>query len=208
MNQPSYSQRWRSLALPYAALRVSGQGTEFLGFLVLARVLEPSGFGEVSIAFLICRYAGMVGDWGAITRGSRDVAAAGRHGSTRAFVNHRTKMSLLMIVVVAAGMAVAGYAELIPCCGVIAALGLNRDWIALGREQGPRAATPPALQGVVLLALALVASTPGSGAIAIGAAYGSAALLSIALNRIPDEPGAAAGRSPRRGSCWRASPSR
>ena len=193
---PTYSQRWRSLAAPYATLRVSGQATEFLGFLVLARVLEPSGFGEVSIAFLICRYAGLIGDWGAITRGSRDVAAAGRHGSTRVYVRHRTMVTLLMVAVVATAMAVAGYAELIPCCGVIATLGLNRDWIALGREQGPRAAAPPALQGVVLLALSFFASTTGGGAIAIGTAYASAAILSMAINRIPDEPGAPSHRSP------------
>jgi len=182
-----YFERWRSVAVPYTALRVGGQASEFLGFLILARRLEPSGFGQLSIAFLVCRYAGLIGDWGALTRGSRDVAASGRHGSPAAFVRHRTLVTVVMTLVAAGGFVATGWSQLVPTVAVILGLGLSRDWVALGREQGPRAATPAAVQGGVLLVASLAATSPASGAIAVGLGYGAAAITSIGLNPVSRE---------------------
>ncbi len=191
-----YLQRWRSIALPYTALRVAGQSSEFLGFLILARRLEPTGFGQLSIVFLVCRYAGLVGDWGALTRGSRDVAAADGYGSTSAFIRHRSRVSVAMAVVTAGGLALAGWPELLPTVAVIFGLGLSRDWVALGREQGPRAAIPAAVQGTVLLVVSLTATTPGGGAIAVGLGYAAAAVTSVSLNRVRAGPTATPTKAP------------
>ncbi|MBI2704065.1 MAG: polysaccharide biosynthesis C-terminal domain-containing protein [Actinobacteria bacterium] len=196
MPGPGYTRRWRTTTVPYTILRITGQATEFVGFIILARRLEPSGFGELSIAFLICRYAGVIGDWGALTRGSRDVAAGGLHGSVRAFIRHRMTVTLTAATAVVIGMVLTGYPRLIPTVAVTLALGLSRDFIALGQEKGPRAAAPAALQGGLLASVSLLVWTVGGGAIAIGLGYGAAAGLSIALNRIPPEPAGLSGRAP------------
>ena len=51
-----------------------GQATEFVGWVVLARQLGATEFGGLSVAMLICRYGGIIRDWGASIRGVCDVA--------------------------------------------------------------------------------------------------------------------------------------
>src|SRR4029079_19517457 len=80
----------RAVAVPMALLRLGGQAAEFVGWAILARRLGTSAFGDVAIAFLLARYAGLVADWGASFRGARDVAARGRHGSVHAYVRKRS----------------------------------------------------------------------------------------------------------------------
>jgi len=179
--------RWRGVAVPYTLLRLGGQAAEFLGWVVLARGLGASAFGELSIAFLACRYAGIVADWGATMRGPRDVAAEGRQGSVRAYVRTRTALALSLAAVAIAVMVLAGRPRLAPVAAVVGALGLSRDWIALGQQRGARAAVPIAVQGAVLLLAAAAARTAGAGAVAVATGYGAAAVVSVALNRVPDD---------------------
>ncbi|MEY2448938.1 MAG: hypothetical protein QOH79_2414 [Acidimicrobiaceae bacterium] len=166
-----------------ALLRLTGQAFEFAGWALLARRLGTSAFGDLAVAFLLARYAGLIADWGASFRGARDVAAAGRHGSVAAFVQKRRRTAIVLsvaAVVVAVGLHRPGLA---PMALVVLSLGLSRDWIAVGREQGARAGAPIALQGIVILGLSLAASTSTSGALAVGIGYAVAALASILLNR-------------------------
>jgi O-antigen/teichoic acid export membrane protein len=179
------SRRWRSLALNYSALRLSGQALEFLGFLLLARGLDPATFGRLAIAFLICRYGGIIGDWGALSRGSRDVAAAGRHGSVAALVHRRQSVTLPLAVAVTMTAVASGNATLVPVVGVTLGIGLSRDWIALGTERGIRAGVPSALQGGLIALGGAVAATELAGAVAVGGAYAAAMATSLVLNRRP-----------------------
>lgn len=188
-----YTRRLSRVAGPYSILRVAGQVAEFIGFLVLARRLEPTSFGILSIAFLVCRYAGVIGDWGALTRGSRDVAAEGLHGSIHSYVRHRNLVSSGMALLVAIGMVASGHQSLLPMVVVVLTLGLSRDWIALGRETGVRAALPGFVQGAVLVAASLFVTTLDGAAVAIALAYGGALILSIARNRLPADDGSGSG---------------
>lgn len=169
-------------------LRLGGQGLEFVAWIVFARRLGSSAFGDLVVPFLIARYAGLFADWGASFRGARDVAAEGRHGSIGRFVRRRTQASLglgasgvlLALAVHRPGLA--------PMVLVVLGLGLSRDWIALGREQGARAGMPAMLQGLVILVCSLWASTTTQSIAAVGAGYGLAAVVSVLLNPVGEEP--------------------
>lgn len=180
--------RLRSVAVPLTALRIFGQGTEFAGWVLFARALGTSHFGVLSIAFLACRYAGLVADWGASFRGPRDVAA-GWNTTVRRLVGTRARLAVVLSLAAVAVCVAAGYPELAPIAAVTLNLGLVRDWIALGRAQGVRAGIPSALQGALVLAGALLVTSIGAAAIGVGAAYGVAALGSIALNPLPHGSG-------------------
>ncbi len=189
MGAPSLGQRWRSVAVPLAALRLTGQAAEFAGWVVLARRLGSGTFGEVSVAFLLARYAGLVADWGASFRGARDVAAAGRHGSVRGYVRKRTCASVVLTLAAGIVALTTHRPALAPLIVVVLSLGLSRDWIAMGRERGARAGIPLALQGAVLLAGCLVATTALGAAISVALGYGTAAVASILLNPLgPSSP--------------------
>lgn len=190
--------RWRAVAVPYTALRLGGQAAEFLGWVILARRLGATAFGELSIAFLACRYAGIVADWGATMRGPRDVAADGRQGSVRVYVRTRTALALGLAAVAAGTLVLLDRPELVPVTAVVLALGLSRDWIALGREAGARAAAPIAVQGALLALASWGFPDVAGGAAAVAAGYGAAAVLSIALNRVPHD----LGRGARRIDAW------
>ena len=56
MEPPSLGQRWRSVAVPMAFLRLGGQALEFLGWIIFARKLGTSGYGTLAVAFLVARY--------------------------------------------------------------------------------------------------------------------------------------------------------
>lgn len=180
--------RLRAIAAPLTALRIVGQGTEFVGWVLFARVLGTSSFGDLSIVFLACRYAGLVADWGAAFRGPRDVAA-GWNTTVRRMVVTRTRIALLLSLGAVAACFALGEPKLAPVAAVTLNLGLVRDWIALGRARGARAGLPSALQGGVLLLGALVATSVGAAAVAVGVAYGVAAFFSIALNPLPHGEG-------------------
>jgi O-antigen/teichoic acid export membrane protein len=180
-------QRVRSVTIPYVTLRSIGQGVEFIGWLVLARRLDPAGLGELTVAFLLCRYAGLVADWGAIGRGARDVSAEGRHGSIRAYLRLRTSIAVALSGLGLVLFAVTGHIALAPLVVVVPAIGMSRDWIGLGRERGVRAGVSQATQGLVFVGVSVLASTPAEGAIVVAVAYGLGLVVSIAVNRAPED---------------------
>ncbi len=184
----SLSKRWRATTVPFFLLRASGQAAEFAGWIVLARRLGTSGFGELSVAFLLCRYGGLVADFGVSVRGVRDVA--GGHGGAhiRSLVRVRTRVTALLAITYCALVAATGHVEFVPLVTVLMALGLNRDWLALGRERGGRAALPSAVQGLALFAGALAFPLDRPAA-APAFAYLAALVLSLVLNRLPADDG-------------------
>lgn len=180
-------QRLRSVTVPYVGLRAIGQAIEFVGWVLLARRLAPAGLGQLAVAFLLFRYAGLVADWGAIGRGARDVASKGRHGAVSGFVRFRTRLSLTLGAAAALSAIVTNHADVAPVAVLVLSIGMNRDWIALGKERGVRAGAPIVLQGVVIAAGAVVASTTSEGAFVVAAGYGASLVVSIALNRLSVE---------------------
>ena len=87
------------------------------------------------------------------------------------------------VVYVVATLAL-GYRDLTPLVVMAVGIGLNRDWIALGNEKGARSAAPAAVQGILLVTLALFASS-ASPSFAPAVAYGAGLVLSIILNPLP-----------------------
>ncbi|MFN8036518.1 MAG: polysaccharide biosynthesis C-terminal domain-containing protein [Acidimicrobiia bacterium] len=80
-----------------------------------------------------------------------------------------------------------GYGRLAPLALVVVGLGLNRDWLALGRAQGVRAGLPTVVQGAVIALGAAFVASDGGAAWVIGWGYALAAILSVLANR--PEPG-------------------
>jgi O-antigen/teichoic acid export membrane protein len=176
---------WRRVGLPFTVLRVAGQGAEFVGFVVLARRLGAADFGRLSVAFLLCRYAGLVADWGASVRGVRDVAAGDRPEAIHALARRRFLVTLVLgstYLVVTAGL---GRWALAPLVVTIAARGLNRDWLALGRERGARAGLPATVQGLAVMGGALLVHTSRWAAVPIAVGYGAAVVISRLSNPLP-----------------------
>jgi O-antigen/teichoic acid export membrane protein len=189
-------RRLHTFASGYTSARVAGQACEFLGFLLLARRLGASAFGQIAVPFLICRYAGLIADWGANLRGARDVARNASPWAIRSFVQHRYLASAVLTATYLAGCALSGHLDVAPLGAAIVARGVNRDWLALGHERAFRSALPSLLQGLFLIPGALlVAGIPG-GALAIAVAYGAGAVTSVALNPLPAVTGRSRERVP------------
>ncbi|MFN8039396.1 MAG: polysaccharide biosynthesis C-terminal domain-containing protein [Acidimicrobiales bacterium] len=173
------------MAGPLLGLRGMGQLLEFLGWIVIARRLGASVFGELAIAFLIARYAGLVADWGASVRGVRDAARDDDSLSTsRALIRRRTWLTAVLTASYVVGAVLVGRADLAPVALVIVALGMSRDWLALGRQQAVRAAIPACVQGALLAATSVLAGGDLL-ALPVGLGYGAAAVTSLSLNRLP-----------------------
>jgi O-antigen/teichoic acid export membrane protein len=189
MSAPSIGQRWRSTTVPYFVLRGIGQGTEFVGWVLLARRLGAHDFGVLIVAVLICRYGGLLADWGASIRGVRDVAEGRHPAAIRALDRRRIRATAGLSVGYVVGAIAAGHPRLTPLVVVLMGIGLNRDWISLGREKGARSGFPAAVQGLVMMGAALLSST-SQPALAPTLAYACGLALSIVLNRLPPaEPG-------------------
>lgn len=181
-------RRWRATTVPYLLLRGGGQAAEFVGWLILARRLGSASFGELSVGVLVCRYGGLIADWGASIGGVRDVAG-GRHPTSMRRLNRRRSLTTIgLSAVYVSATLLLGMPRLAPLVFMLIGIGLNRDWIALGREQGRRSAAPAALQGLLLAGLALV-STSATLAVAVAVSYGAGLALSIALNPLPRAAG-------------------
>ena len=181
-----HSARWRRVGAPLLGTRLSGQALEFVGFVILARRLAPADFGRLSVAFLLARYSGLFADWGASIRGVRDVARDDDPSAIHALVRRRELVTFVLVPVYVAGAVLAGRATLAPLATVVAARGLGRDWLALGREKPLRAGLPAMVQGVALVVGAPFAKAPGAAADVVAAAYAGALLLSILINRLPE----------------------
>jgi O-antigen/teichoic acid export membrane protein len=175
---------FKGVVAPLALLRAAGQALEFIGFIVLARRLGTTEFGALSVGFLVCRYLGLVADWGATLKGTRDVAAGNGHDDIHALVRRRETVSAALALAYIAVVLTLGFAALVPLIACIAGRGLNRDWLALGREQGTRAGITSLVQGSVLVVGVLFVGSLLGASLIIGTAYGMSALVSISLNRL------------------------
>ena len=186
MTEPQHRRplvrRVGGVAVPYAFLRVAGQGTEFLAFVVLARELGAADLGRLWTALLVARYLGLAADWGANIGGARTVAR-GDWPAVRGLVRRRQIAAPLLFLLY---VAVTGALEpwLWPVGVVVLTRGMNRDWVALGEERGARSAVPSVVQGVCLLVAALAVGDRGDAAIAVAAGYGAALVASLVLNRV------------------------
>ncbi len=151
---------------------------------MLARRLGTQDFGVLSVAFLVCRYSGLIADWGASLKGTRDVAAGNGHDDIHALVRRREIVSAGLAVAYVAAVVVLGHPGLVPLIACIAGRGLNRDWLALGREQGTRAGITSFAQGALLAVGVLFVGSLFGASLVIGIAYAVGALLSVLLNRL------------------------
>ena len=183
------TSRWRRIAVPLTLLRLAGQGSEFVAWAVIARRLGASAFGTLAVAFLVARYAGLVGDWGAVFRGARDVAAEHTR-KVSGLIRVRAWAGAGLAVVYVGGALVAGHGEFALLAIVILGYAWSRDWVALGREQGVRAALPVAVRGALVLAGSVTVDTPEGAALVVALGYGVGTGLSWYLNPHPrEEPG-------------------
>jgi len=188
MTERSLGSRWRATTVPYLVLRGSGQAAEFLGWVILARRLGTSVFGDLSVAVLICRYGGLVADFGASIRGVRDVAEGRGTAAIRALIRRRTQLSFVLGGIYVIGCLLLGSTSYLGLVVMLLGIGMNRDWIALGLERGGRSGAPVAVQGILLVLVATVAPVH-LPALAPAVAYGVALALSLAVNRVPQIPG-------------------
>ena len=187
MAQSKFAQRILRTSAPLVGLRAAGQGAEFVAWVVLARRLAPHAFGELSVGFLACRYAGLVADWGASIRGSRDVARTTIGEIPIGLVRRRRAASIALTAVFVLVTLGTRRAYLLPLIGVLLNRGLNRDWMALGRERGFRAGLPSLALGIGALVGSLLSQSQLGAAVAIGVGYAGGLVVSLALNRM-DKP--------------------
>jgi O-antigen/teichoic acid export membrane protein len=190
---------WQERRLLVVALRLLGQVLEFLAWVVLARRLPAEVLGELTVAFLACRYGGLLADWGARYSGMRHVAAGLPLAGLRPLLRRRRHLSAVLGVVFLIWALGTGTAVLLPLLAVLLQQGLNRDWISLGQRRMFVAGFPALLQGgVLLLLVAVLPAHPFPIALALGVAYATALVVSLRVNPSPSaEPGpTAAARVP------------
>jgi O-antigen/teichoic acid export membrane protein len=185
--QRSIARRWSSTTAPYLLLRGGGQAAEFLGWVVLARRLGTDVFGTLTVAVLVCRYGGVVADWGASIRGVREIAERRSPGGIRALDRRRRQSTAVLAGLYLLAITLLGNRSLLGLVTILISIGLNRDWVALGLERGGRAGAPIFAQGALLLGIAVLAPTT-QPAWAPSVAYAVSLLLSLALNRLPPDP--------------------
>lgn len=150
--------------------------------MVLARHLGAASFGETSVAFLVCRYGGLIADWGATFRGARDVAGSASAAEVTALLRLRALVGTGLAVLYVIGVGATDNGTLAPMAVVIIAGGWSRDWLALGNEQGVRSSIPSVVRGVLVLAGAFAARDPGDAAVAVAVGYGASTVVSVILN--------------------------
>lgn len=181
----------RSTASPLAALRIAGQAAEFLGIATLGRRYGASDFGVISVAYVVARYAGLVADRGASLTAARDFALSSNPWPQVAYrlaSRRRAALTLAMIFIVGSFVVEPAVAPLGVC---VLARGLNRDWIALAQHRGFRAGASNAIQGLSLAILILLIANGQmiEATLSIAAANAIGMVLSIVLNRLPNDEG-------------------
>lgn len=187
--QAAGPRTWRRAGLPFLVLRVVGQAGELLAFVFIARQLAPAQFGRLSIAFLFARYLSLIADWGASIRGARDVARGDDAASIDALIRRRMTATAALSVVFALVTGIVGGVGLALLASVVVARGLNRDWLALGRERGPASGASSMAQGAGVLGFAVFARTPSQAALAIAAGYLVGLVVSLVVNARPHASG-------------------
>lgn len=171
--------------MPWVAMRLAAQALEFIGWVMIARRFTPEIVGEVTVAYLVCRYVGLVADWGAIFGGTRLAARDPDDPRIRALAVRRQKLTLVLGPLLAGMFLFLGHGELIALVAVVAYRGSNREWLALGRGAHVAGGLPPVVAGLgFLIGGALAGSTGGLVAcIALAQAVGVG--LSLFLTRLP-----------------------
>jgi O-antigen/teichoic acid export membrane protein len=174
-----------SRQITWVVARVVGQALEFVALVWFARQLGARQFGELSVGVLIARYGGLVGDWGALIRGARDVASCGTDSPVVAsLVRRRQRLSAALSILFAAVCLVVAPA-LAPLALVLFQKGAHRDWIALGQGRAMRAAAPPLVGGLILMVVGLGVHSELAASWTLGASAVLGMTLSYALNRLP-----------------------
>jgi O-antigen/teichoic acid export membrane protein len=125
------------------------------------------------------RYLGLVADWGASQTGSRDVALHGLDAPIPALLRTRSLLSAVLTIGFTAVSLGVGQPEVAVLGVVVAAAGLSRDWIALGRHHGTRAAIPSVIRGGTLL---LGAAAVGRSIAAVSAVVATASVAGLAAS--------------------------
>lgn len=149
--------------------------------MVLARRLGAAEFGELSVAFLVARWFGLVSDWGAAQYGSRDVAA-GAVSAVAHLQARRTEITIGCTALFILGAVISGNSEFTPLAIVIVASGMTRDWVAVGQSRGVAASIPSALRAILLVGCAAATVTLGQAVLTVSLAYFGWLLCSIAAN--------------------------
>ena len=185
----SFRETLRRTTGPLLGLRLVGQGAEFLAIVVFARRLGPAMFGAFSVAYLICRYLGILADWGATIHGSRQVAASATESEIGGLIRWRQITTGCAMAVYVVGSVAVGHPEVAILGVTIAGRGLSRDWLALGRGSGGRAGLPQVVQGVLGLTGAMLVHSVAGASWTMATAAGAALALSLALNRAPRPTG-------------------
>ena len=165
--------------------RIVAQGLEFVAWVLIARRLGTSAVGVLAVSVVVARMLGLIGDWGAAFRGSRDVVMAGRESAlVVGLVRRRQQVSTALAIVMAMGAVVTGNAAVIPMGAAVLARGAGRDWIALGEGRRRDASLPLLIPGALICGGVLVTTTVvgAASAFAVGNLAGLA--LSVALNPV------------------------
>lgn len=184
------ARSWRQVGLPFLVLRLGGQAGEFVAFIVLARDLDAASFGRLSMAFLVARYLGLVADWGASVRGARDVARGDDAEAIDALLRRRERVATFLTAAFVAGAFALGGQPYVSLAAVVAARGLNRDWVSLGQGRGHASGASSMAQGAALLALTVVVRTPAQAAAAVAGGYLVGLVVSLGANRHLTRPDA------------------
>jgi O-antigen/teichoic acid export membrane protein len=166
----------------WIALRILAQGSEFGAWILLAHRLPIHTLGELAIAYLVCRYAGLIGDLASPFAGVRAVARRDPPPDIAALVVMRERLSAALVLLTGAGLLLIA-PRLAPLALVVLFRGSDRDWIALGNGRQLRAGVPPALAAGSLVVAAVACDTPLAIALVIGVGHVVAVALSRWLNR-------------------------
>jgi O-antigen/teichoic acid export membrane protein len=196
----SVAGRLRTLATGVSAawitLRILAQGSEFAAWIILAHRLPTQRLGALAIAYLVCRYAGLIGDLASPFAGVRAVARRDPPPDIAALVRVRERLSAGLVVLTAAGLLVVS-AQFAPLAVVILFRGSDRDWIALGRGRQMRAGVAPLVAAWSLVVAAVACDTPLSISVVIGLGHVVAVMLSRWLNRGVGSPSSLRGAARR-----------
>ncbi len=176
----------RSLGQPgWIAARVVSQAFEFGVWLILARRLTTDDVGTLAVAMVLVRLGGLVGDWGAVHRGAREVSVHGVDSAQVVGLVRRRERASLILLAVWVGATLPFRPELALLGLVLLARGTGRDWMALGEDRRLQSVAPPLILGSCLIGGGAFVSSSGEAVAVFASAHVIAWVVSISLNRLP-----------------------
>ena len=132
--------------------------------------LPTHDLGHLVIAYLVCRYAALVGDLASPFAGVRMVARGNAARSVAALVRARERITAALVAAVGIGLLLSR-PELLPLCLVVLFRGADRDWIALGEGRQVQAGINPIVASTSLVVASLTTTTPTAFATVVGAGH-------------------------------------